>query len=380
LNDNERVFLRTSERRSFANCRQQWWWSYVLGWEAIRTKPALRFGDLVHQALAAWYIPGRKRGAKPWVTFENIYSRQLEEGQYEFDVFESYGDDSGKVDALELGIEMLRNYVEEYGQDDSFEVIASEMPFAVDVFDKHNRYMVTYVGGLDLVYRDLSTRQLGVIETKTAGSISTRHLGLDEQAGSYWAFAPMALAEKGMLKKGEDIDFILYNFLRKGFKDTRPVDATGHRLNKPSKEALFERCSALGIEIPKKATMEAMWNALELAGQDPAQLGERSKSQPPPLFLRQKVYRDDADRESLMYRVRAQAWEMAKARAGKLPIYKNPGGTYPNQQCTGCEFSDVCELHETGREWEELARLTMKTWDPYEEHRAVPLDIPRRKK
>jgi hypothetical protein len=377
--DDTRVFLRTTERRTFANCRQAWWWSFVEGWEAIRTRPALRFGDISHQSLAAWYVPGRKRGEKPWLAFERIYKEQLFQGQEEFDVWD---DDERVVDALELGIEMMKNYVDEYGDDDHIRVISSEMPFQVDVYDKHGKYMVTYVGSLDLVFEDMSSRQLGVIETKTAAAISTKHLGLDEQAGSYWAFAPEALQAKGLLKPGQDIDFILYNFMRKAFKDTRPRNDRGQSLNKPTKDALLERATTLGLDLPKRPTVEDLTLALESAGEEPEKLGEPSKSQPPPLFLRQKVYRDEADRENLMYRVRAQAYEMALVKAGKLPVYKNPGGTYPNQQCSGCEFADVCELHETGREWEELARLTMTTWDPYEDHRETPVTVttkPRRK-
>lgn len=373
MEDHEKVFLRTTERRSFANCRQQWWWSFVERWSSIKTRSALRFGDITHQALAAWYIPGRKRGEKPWLAFERIYNEQIESGQYEFDVYES--DDDKAVDAMELGISMMREYVETYGTDDHIEVIAPEMTFEVEVFDKFKRYMVSYVGSLDLVFRDLNLNQLGVIESKTAAAISTRHLSLDEQAGSYWAFAPAALIAKGFIKPGEDIDFILYNFLRKAFPDTRPTNAAGYRLNKPTKDALSDQCVLMEIEVPKKATMEVLSDLLKAAGVDPTQLGEVSKIQPPPLFLRQKVYRDTVDRENLMYRVRAQAYEMAMVKAGKLPVYKNPGGSFPNQQCMGCEFADICELHETGREWEELARLTMTTWDPYEDHRSKPVAV-----
>lgn len=70
----------------------------------------------------------------------------------------------------------------------------------------------------------------------------------------------------------------------------------------------------------------------------------------------------------LIQRIRQQTWEMGQARIGKLPIYKNPSGTYPDQHCLGCEFRDMCELHEEGREWEELRDMTMTTWDPYAAH------------
>jgi len=368
----QRVFLRTTERKTFANCRQAWQWSFVNFWEAKRQKPALVFGTLHHDSLARWYVPGRKRGVHPAKTFHRLYHEMAEAGGDEFDVFV----DDEKVDALELGVEMLNGYVRHWGNDDHINVISSELHFEVDVYDKHGNYMFTYAGSFDLAYEDLSTGQFGLIETKTAAAINTRFLSLDEQAGSYWVFAPLVLQELGRIPKGQDIHFILYNFLRKAMPDDRPTNPSGARLNKPSKDTLRQNCDDRGIGYAKSTTVEGLCGLLVAAGIDPAQLGEPSKIQPPPLFVRQKVYRDTIDRESLLYRARAQAWEMGLVKAGKLPMYKNPSASYPNQQCLGCEFGDVCELHETGGQWEELARLTMGTWDPYEDHRAVGMHAP----
>lgn len=322
----QRTFVRTTERKSFANCRQQWWWSFVDGWQAIQTRPALAFGGLVHESLAKWYIPGRKRGVLPAKAFHRLYNAAIDAGMTDFDIY----NDEEKVDALELGVEMLKNYVTTYGTDDHINVISPELAFQVDMYDGVGRYLVTYAGSFDLVYEDMSNGQFGLIETKTAASINTRFLSLDEQAGSYWAFAPLVLAKLGKIKPGQDIDFILYNHLRKAMADDRPKDSMGRALNKD---------------------------------------GSVSKRQSPALFDRTKVYRDTADRENLMERVRQQASEMNLVREGVLQAWKNPSATYPNQQCLGCQFNDICELHETGRQWEELARFTMTTWDPYEDHR-----------
>lgn len=368
MGDVKRVFLRTTERKTFANCRFQWKWSFVDLWEAKRQKPALVFGGLCHDALARWYIPGRKRGADPAKTFHRLYNEIPEE----FDVFV----DDEKVDALELGIEMLKGYVAHWGRDDNFNVISSELHFEVDVYDRYGKYMFTYAGSFDLAYEDLNTGQFGLIETKTAASINTRFLSMDEQAGSYWVFAPLVLQHLGRIPKGQDIHFILYNFLRKAMPDLRPTNAAGARLNKPSKDVLLEQCAVRSLIVPKGATVAALSEVLSNAGIDPLQFGEPSKSQPPPLYDRTRVYRDTADRENLLYRARAQSYEMGLVKKGKLPMYKNPSASYPNQQCLGCEFGDVCEMHETGGNWEELARLTMGTWDPYEDHRDIGLTAP----
>lgn len=368
----KRVFVRTSERKSFANCRQQWEWSYINGWEAKRQKPALVFGSLVHAALAVYYPPGRKRGPMPWLTFERLYDEMVEEGGYEFDV----KDDEEKVDARELGIEMLRGYVQRWGPEPHLKVISPELDFQVDVFGDAGEYLFTYAGSFDLAYEDVDLGQLGLIETKTAASIHTRFLSMDEQASSYWVFAPLVLQAMGRIPKGRDINFILYNFLRKGMPDTRPRLEDGSFLNNPTKEQLLAAFEDRGVGVKKSLTVEVLKEHLRTLGVDPALLGSPSKSQPKPLFERKRVYRDVTDRERLVERFRAQAKEMAMARAGELEIYKNPGLSYPNQQCIGCEFSDICEMHETGGQWEELARYTMGTWDPYESHRGVPQTAP----
>jgi len=359
------VFLRTTERRSFVTCRQQWWWSFVDCLEAKETKNALRFGDLTHQALAIRYPPGRKRGPHPAPEFARLYDEQIAAGQYDFNIL----DDEDSVPARDLGIAMLENYVEHYGDDERYKVIAPEMAFQVVVTDKHGRYMVTYCGELDIVVQDLQTNQIGIIETKTAASIPKRVLPFSEQDGSYWLFAPEWLRKQKVLKAGQDIDFLLYNYLRKALPDERPRNAEGARLNKPSKPALLAACEANGITLAKSSTMDVLTEALEAKGVDVAQLGEVSKVQPPPYFARFPTFRDQIDREALLYRVRAQAWEMAKVRAGKMPVYKNPSAAWPDEHCNACEFRDMCELHEAGSDWEELRDLTMTTWDPYEAHR-----------
>lgn len=318
----DELLIRTSERVTFTRCPQKWKWAWVDCLTPIRVAPALRFGDLVHQALATYYKPGKKRGVRPATTFKKIYEANLTE-------LESLGmrTESGDWEkAYDLGIEMLHGYVDKYGKDERYEVIAPEMPFQIDVYDpKTNLYICTYVGTFDAVIRDLWTNEIGLFEHKTAKAIYTAHLTLDEQAGSYWAFAPDFLKAQGVLKEDENLDFVLYNFLRKGMPDQRPQNEKGQYLNKD---------------------------------------GSVSRIQPPPLFKREIVYRGNAERRNTMLRVIKIAKLMKKARGGRFPIYK-----IPTRDCSWqCEFVDMCELHESGGDWQSLKRSTMTKWDPYEAH------------
>lgn len=359
----QKIMLRTSERSQYKTCRQAWQWSYVDCLKSTATKPALRFGDLAHQSLQHWYIPGRKRGVHPAITFEKVYNEQVDAGLDDFDI--RLEDEEEWVGALELGLVMMNGYVEHYGKEEHIRVIAPEYPFQYDIYHK-GKYLVTYVGQFDLIFEDMSKKQIGLIETKTAAHIATAHLGLDEQGGSYWTFAPLVLQASGLLKKGQDLDFVLYNFLRKGKPDERPKNADGHALNKPSKSALIEKAEELGL--PAKGTVDTLTGILVAKGVDVAALGEVSKRQAPPLFHRERTYRDTVDRQMLMRRVVMEAWEMQQVRAGKLPVYKNPRLTFPDQHCNWCQFRDMCEVHETGGDWKAIRSATMTTWEPYAAH------------
>jgi len=310
--------LNTSERMTFKRCRQKWYWGYVLGLKIKRERPALMFGDLIHQALAAYYKPGVKRGPHPSKTFTKLYQKQLYFASG-FGVKDIENEEW--VEAGELGVAMLNNYVDTYGNDGLIEIIAPEHPFAWPYHDSTGKLWI-YVGRFDAVIRWVKTGEVGLFEHKTAGSISDAHLQLDEQAGSYWAFAMKHLKQIGILKKNQELDMILYNFLRKSKPDERPRNKQGLYLNKD---------------------------------------GSISKKQPTDYFLRVPVYRDEPDRRTVLRRIRLESTEMRMARTGKLAIYKNP-----TKDCSwDCPFYGPCELHETGDDYKEVLRQNYIRLDPH---------------
>lgn len=312
------VLLRNSERTTYRRCRHRWAWKYLDRLDSTGTKGALAFGTLVHAALEEHYRPGVKRGPHPAHTFAELFDAAGEE-------FGQWDEDGSRHDARELGVAMLEHYVEFWGDDSHLEVYTPEYPFEIPILTPKGKYLVTMVGKFDLVFRDHRDGQLWLSDHKTAKSIKTDYLQLDDQAGTYLLVANDVLRAEGVLGKKERIAGVLYNFLRKAKPDPRPQDDHGRYLNKD---------------------------------------GSVSKVQPPDHFLRHKVYRSRADDKSELKRVRAEAYEMNLVREGRLPIYKNP-----TKDCSwDCDFFEMCILHETGGDWEELRDLTMKTWDPYEDH------------
>lgn len=324
---NNAILVRTSERQSFLTCRQQWWWSYVEHLRAPQVGPALVFGDLVHQSLAAYYKPGRKRGPHPATTYAKLYGKLTDdEGIWDADL-------EGKVSLADLGEDVLTRYVDHWQViDKEYEVISSEQTFQVPI-GRINGRRVYYVGTIDGVWRHTYTGKIRFAEHKTTTEISAAALPMNEQVGAYWTYGPRWLRLKGFLKQDERIDGIIYNWLRKTIKpDDGQWDALGRRLNKD---------------------------------------GSISKRQPPPYFQRQLTFRGDIEAERVKARVHNEILDMLEARADPARhVYKNPGPQFfPN--CKFCGFRDMCELHETGNDWVAYKDAVYEIWDPYDAHERV---------
>lgn len=317
------MMIRTSERTCFKRCRMQWKWGYLERLDSMAPSRHLRLGTLVHEALAKFYKPGVKRGPRPAGVFAKMVDADVE--KYGPMIFKDADDPDKRLDGKTLGLAMLEGYYEEYGKDERYEIIRPEMKFQLDVHDANGRYLFTYVGTMDAVIRDLVSGRIGLFEHKTgARMMIPTPFALDEQAGSYWAFAPDFLRSLGILDEDENVDFVLYNFLRKALPDERPRDKDGYALN---------------------------------------QNGTISKRQPAPRYRREEVYKSDAARRNLMIRIKKEAADIRKAREGKLRIYKNPA-----DHCNWCEFKDMCEVHEEGSDWRSIKQAMFSQWDPYEAH------------
>ena len=377
--------IRTSERRDFKRCQQRWWWAWR---EGLRDKgspaPPLWFGTGIHLALALWYCgPGKKRGPHPAETWEKYCESEL--------VFIKTRDLDDErlakyVDAQQLGRVMMEEYVKTYGRDEHKLIIAPEQTFSLDVpwsnrqklYDYvEGQIMVRYAGTYDDVWRHADTGWILLDEHKTAATISTDHLSLDDQGGAYWAIAARNLLTAGLIKKGERLRGIEYNFMRKALPDERPRDAEGYACNKPLKadyiaalEAYWQRTpnlpkGSIAAEVAK-ASKASLGYLQQLAQANSLTvLGERSKVQPSPLFVRKVIHRTGPERARQLLKIQDEAVQMQAARDGLMPLTKNP-----TRDCKwDCSFKAMCELQEGGGNWEDFKRLAYKREDPYADHR-----------
>lgn len=355
------IHVRTSERRYFKRCPQRWKWAYPGGLTTRDPSHALWFGSGIHEALAHYYKPGTKRAKDFIEVWENWCDNGSGDGIYM--PAQEYG--SEYIEARELGIEMLRGHALFWDFDKDWDVIQPEMPFQVRI-PLDNGTIIQYDGTFDGVYRSRSTKKIRLMEHKTAKSISFKHLSLDDQAGAYWAVAYTILRNRDILKAKQQIEGIQYNFLRKAMPDLRPVDSEGYRTNKPKKahyvEALTDIDGWTPTELGKKKLdeLESIAAANQLVI-----LGERSATQPSPLFERHFVKRTPRERKQQIQKIKDEALWIQAAREGTLPIIKNS-----TMDCSwDCAFFEMCELHDARMDWEEFRDALFVVKDPYADHR-----------
>jgi hypothetical protein len=331
--------VRGSEITSFKRCPQAWYWGWEVGLTPrIEKQDALWVGTGVHLAMAEWYVPGTVRGTHPRDTWEQ-YAKAARAQM----MTETYNAGSGEFERQwESTYDLIGNLMDEYvihwGEDESWDVLAPEQRFAVDIprFVREdgkwvpfsNEAFVKFIGTYDLPIRDLSDGRVKIVDHKTAKAITTNHLGMDPQANGYCAVGTHTLRELGKIGPKEVVSGMLYNFIRKGKQDERPRDAEGYCLN---------------------------------------QNGTRSKTQPSPLFERHFIQRNTFERNGQIVRISQDAERMQKAReeiASGVPPMKAF-----SRECTWCSFFELCELDNSGGDTEYYKESVFKTHDMYGDHR-----------
>lgn len=365
--------LRTSERKDFKRCQIRWWWHYREGLKPRGSeKTPLWFGTGVHLALAEWYLPGTKRGVHPAETWKAF----AEESLHVVKVADATEETVAEYeDALTLGTALMEGYVRRYGTDEHMDFIQAEQTFGLDipwprpeeerqlVYDTvAGQVLVRYRGTYDGVYRDLRDTSVRLLENKTAKAITLGHLSLDDQAGSYWAVATKTLRDQKLIGPRESIQGIEYNFIRKALEDERPKDAEGYACNKPVK-ADYQKALGIGAVEARKMKLDYMEDIAKKAGV--TVLGERSKSQPPPIYVRHEVRRTSRERTTQLRRIQSEAVQMQLLRDGSVEPTKNP-----TRDCSwDCDFYNMCELQERQGDWKDFKRIAYRVEDPYADHR-----------
>lgn len=360
--------LRTSERSCYKRCPWRWYQSYERGLVPANPRQDARwFGTGIHLCKAEWYIPGRVRGRNMHDTWDE-YAKD----SYATALATGVVDDEWKrehVDANELAHAMIDGHLREYGRDDNWEVVAAEQRFEVLIPDPRRGRkeaavpICRYVGTIDLIVRELDTGEIWLDDTKTAARIFTNHLTLLEQPTAYVAVGTHTLREQKLIDKKERVRGIIFDFMRKGFPDDRPVNPDGLRTNKPQKKHYADALKhVVAYDVLMKMKLDALAN---LASQHGVTVyGDVSKDQGAPLFLRERIEKTPKECARQIQRIGEEAIHIQMVREGKLPVLKTP-----QNDCSFCDYYDLCELDESGGDtgyYEEGAFLKE---DRYADHR-----------
>lgn len=372
--------LRTSERASFKRCPLAWDWYWNQGYrKGGRAPNALWFGTGVHLALADWYLPGTKRGIDPRETWAKYCQEEIRAVKVE--KVNALTDEALQewTDARDLGDHVFGHYLEVYGNDEQWDVIAREQTFGVRVPHPVNRgvAITDLRGTFDGVYRDLETGQIKLMEHKTSSAMRTGHLTIDDQGGTYCTVSTFTLRKQGLIGPKEIVEGITYNFMRKGYKDERPKTATGLHTNLPTKQhyadaflsskdpAVIEVIGAADLNEKRllKMTLVQLQASAEKYGM--TVLGDISKMQPLPYFDRPWVERSRKEQLAILKEIGAEAMSMARFRSGEQPMYKTP-----RYDCEhGCDFFAACEVRSSGGDYKDLLEQLYAKEDPYADHR-----------
>jgi hypothetical protein len=370
--------LRTSERSTYKRCPWKWYQGTVRGLQPINPRQDARwFGTGIHLCKAEWYIPGRKRGRNMHDTWEEYAKDSFATMQTQGLVDDEY--QKVWVESSELAHAMIDGHLKTYGEDDNWEVIGAEYPFKVRIPHPtvSNRAIVMYAGTIDLIIKDLDTGYVWLDDTKTAARIYTHHLTLLEQPAAYVAVGTHVLRADGKIGPKERIRGIIFDFMRKALPDERPRNERGEATNKPIKKHYI--ASILGVPVEKltePGALDELQNAqavslqkkkledLQFLTKDTTVLGDVSKDQGSPLFLREEVVKTPAECRRQIQRIGEEALHMRMARAGKIPILKTP-----QDDCSFCDYFDLCELDESGGDTEYFEKSAFKVMDPYADHR-----------
>lgn len=318
--------VRTHERIDYKRCVKKWYWRWRMGLipKAV-SFGALELGTWMHLALERWYGQGFKRNGLLVNHFLDVCETALGEA-------EAAGAPAHQMEKAEelwaLGQAMASAYQAHYGRDENVNVIAAEIPLEFAIDDAEGNPLGVHRLKPDMVYLD-PYDDAWLMENKTATTIRTDHLVIDDQARPYGAMAERALRKLGLITKRQRFRGITYNYLRKGLPDTRPTDESGRYLNKN---------------------------------------GSVSKKQTAPLFVRKNITMTRAAKVITLNRIAMEVHllvTMGNALRNKQLDPKHLPKT-PHISCPRtCQFFAMCTAEEEGVDIREMQRLMYVRRDPY---------------
>jgi hypothetical protein len=393
--------IHSSDRASFRRCRRYWDWSsparhnLTVRADIHGINMPMFFGTGIHYALEQYYTPSIKRDpVEAWKTWYDIQWRGGTVTEDWLDkvydlkpklVGPNMNDETGpntvgslyQVRGLEdilpdpdhaewdelyeLGIGMMEYYKEYAAKTDDFEVVVAEHQFSVPIWDYENDCILKRIdiredsknygkelevharGRMDQVYRKIANEKVGILENKTAarwGEEELYKLESDEQTTHYLWAAEVEATYYDLPHKGEPIEEVIYNVLRKAYPKPPTELQSGFFSMDRQKESttaeLLEKWIAGHMPgIPLNEKQQAYLNYLR-------EIGDEN------FIIRKPVRRNRHQLRNAGYRLYLETLDMLDPN---LRIYPNISNSF---KCLNCAFRAPCMAKEDGSDWEQL--------------------------
>lgn len=283
-------------------CRRKHHLMYVEGWRPVQAADALRFGTLVHTALAAWWLAsGDRLGAaliaidgKAWDPFEQAKAEELMCG---------YDD----------------RWLHEM---DRFELLAVEAPFYAPLLNPDTwaaSRTFQAAGKVDAIVRVKATDTIALIEHKTASD------ALDDPTSHYWT----KLAMDGQVSHyyigsealGFPVQECIYDVIHK--PGLKPLKATPEENRKYKKDGTIYAAQRDRDETPDEYR---------------ARVREDIQAKPEKYYQRKPVPRTESDLKEYL----SDTWALSRSMREDEIASRAPRNPDACHRFGTCAFWDVC--------------------------------------
>jgi PD-(D/E)XK nuclease superfamily protein len=389
--------IHQSDRSQFKRCRLYWDWTsparqnLSLRADIVGINLPMWFGTGIHWALEQYYTPGLRRSPvesfRTWFDIQwnggvvtadwldKVYDLEPERvappgnGVNTFPAYKVRGlndilpdpDPAEFEEMLHTGTEMMKFYQTYAEKNDDFKVLIAEHDFSVPIWDYENDCILKAIdtredspnygkmlevharGRMDAIWERLA--KLGIMDHKTAQQIDENlpvKLETDEQTTSYLWAAEIEAQYYNLPHKGEPMQEVIYNVLRKAYPREPTKLTTGMFSTDRSKESttydILQRWIARNI--PGVSLTEKQQGYLDYL----KEVGDEQ------FIIRKPVRRNRHQLADAGYRLYLETMDMLSPN---LRIYNNLRNDY---SCLNCAFRTPCLAKMDGGDWQQLIR------------------------
>jgi PD-(D/E)XK nuclease superfamily len=388
--------MRNSERNDFKQCPAKWNWRWNLGLvPAMPRQDARWFGTLWHLLWATVYTPpegkdGFTRAITNPAEIHELWDKLTKDAYVTVSSGPYFDEDKEREywDAIELGHFMIDGQLKKWRLDPGYEVLMPEQRFhakipynarQIETYDMGSfnprvpwlptgKFICEGRGTFDLPIRDHTDGRalVRILDWKSTNrKDNLKQANKDDQIGMYIGVSTGFLRAAGLIPTNEAVQGAIWSFAKKAKPpDPSKVDDEGRVRNNPQKKHYLEALREAKIDVPGMDKFK-IDDLASLANDAKIKVwGEVSARQGGPLFWREVIQRNKANRLRQISRIADDAEAIALVRSGNAPVTKNPA-----EHCNWCDYTDLCDIEEDGGDTEGFIRDAFKYEDPYADHR-----------